>query len=58
MAEEIAARDARDRGRAHSPLRAAADAVVVDTTNRSIDDIIAMLQALVHRHIAELASNG
>jgi cytidylate kinase len=32
LAGELAERDRRDAGRAHSPLRAAADAVVIDTT--------------------------
>lgn len=43
IAAEIAERDARDRGRAHSPLRPAADAVVVDTTGHSIDTVVELL---------------
>ena len=35
-----AARDARDSGREHGALRAAADAVELDTTERSVDDVV------------------
>ena len=55
MAGEIAERDARDRGRAHSPLRPAADAVVIDTTDKSIEEVVGGLCDLVHRRIAALA---
>ena len=39
--ESLARRDALDSGRAASPLRAADDALVLDTTGRSIDDVVA-----------------
>jgi CMP/dCMP kinase len=58
MARDIAERDARDRGRAHSPLRPAADAVVLDTTDKSIDEVVRALQALVRARAAALASQG
>jgi cytidylate kinase len=58
MVREIAERDARDRGRAHSPLRPAADAVVVDTTDKSIEEVVRKLRALVERRVAALASRG
>jgi cytidylate kinase len=57
MAQEIAERDARDRGRAHSPLRPAADAVVVDTTDKTIDEVVEALRALVTARAA-LASHS
>jgi CMP/dCMP kinase len=41
-------RDALDSGRAASPLRAAADAIPVDTTGRGIDDIVAELVDRAH----------
>ncbi len=37
---ELAERDARDSGRSVSPLRAAADAVVIDTTTLTIDEVV------------------
>lgn len=36
----IRARDEKDTSRAHSPLRAAADAIMVDTTHRTIDEVV------------------
>ncbi|OFX32204.1 MAG: cytidylate kinase [Armatimonadetes bacterium RBG_16_67_12] len=43
-----AERDQRDQTRAHSPLRAAADAVVIDTTVQTPDQIIEAIVRLVH----------
>jgi len=56
MAQEIAERDARDRGRAHSPLRPAADAVVIDTTDKTIDQVVSELRALVATRARALAT--
>jgi len=47
--DEVRARDERDRTRDHSPMVAADDAVEVDTTGLSIDDVVARLVALVPR---------
>ena len=44
---EITARDERDRTRATSPLLPAADAVIVDTTHKDIDEVIAEVERLV-----------
>ena len=41
VADDLARRDAYDSAREHSPLRTAADAVVIDTSDRSVDDIVA-----------------
>ncbi|HZU39605.1 MAG TPA: (d)CMP kinase [Solirubrobacteraceae bacterium] len=38
--EELARRDERDRSRAHSPLVAAPDAVVLDTTGLTIEQVV------------------
>jgi hypothetical protein len=38
---EVIERDARDMGRADAPLRAAADAVVIDTSALSVDAAVA-----------------
>jgi cytidylate kinase len=40
VAADLARRDALDEGRAHSPLAAANDAVQVDTTDRTIDEVV------------------
>lgn len=42
---EIHARDARDRSRAVAPLAPASDAVVLDTTDLTIDDAVAFVLA-------------
>ena len=43
----IAERDLKDSTRADSPLQESADSVVVDTSNRSIDDIVGSIVDLV-----------
>ncbi|HEY2815442.1 MAG TPA: (d)CMP kinase [Acidimicrobiales bacterium] len=40
VAADLARRDALDQGREHSPLAEASDAVMVDTTDRSVDDVV------------------
>jgi cytidylate kinase len=47
VATALTARDEIDRSRAASPLYAAADAVVIDTTGRSVDDVVAEVLAVV-----------
>jgi cytidylate kinase len=46
---DIIARDERDRTRAVSPLTAAPDAVIVDTTEKSIDQVVSEIEAIVGR---------
>jgi cytidylate kinase len=41
VAGELAARDERDTQREHGALRAASDAVELDTTGRSVDEVVA-----------------
>ena len=45
---EVIERDARDMGRADAPLRAAADALVLDTSRMGIDEAVAAAVAAVH----------
>jgi cytidylate kinase len=47
LLNEIADRDERDRRRAASPLRAADDAITIDTTDMGIDEVVAE----VARHV-------
>lgn len=49
--EDLVARDLRDRTRAVSPLVPAPDAVILDTTNLSIDEVIARTEEIVHRRM-------
>jgi cytidylate kinase len=48
---EIAARDQRDRTRATSPLIAASDAVVVDTTDKTIDEVVEAVDRIVKKRL-------
>ncbi len=49
MAAELRERDRRDRTRATSPLVAAADAVVLDSTHLSENEVLARIEALVEK---------
>ena len=44
--DELRRRDQRDCEREHSPLRAAADAVMLDTTGLGVDDVVERIAAL------------
>lgn len=46
---EIRQRDERDRGRAHAPLKPAVDAVVIDTTPLSVDEVVERVVDLAHQ---------
>ncbi len=46
LLRDIRERDARDAGRAAAPLKPAADAVLLDTTDLTIDEAIARVLAL------------
>ena len=47
VATLLTARDELDRTRAASPLYAAPDAVVVDTTGKSVDEVVHEVMAIV-----------
>lgn len=47
LREEIHERDVRDRSRAVSPLKAADDAVTIDTTDLSIEQVLSQIDKLV-----------
>ena len=49
---QVEARDARDMGRTDAPLRAAGDAVTLDTTDMSIAEAVATARALVQARLA------
>ena len=52
IAREIAARDQVDSTRADSPLSAASDSVVVDTSDRTIDDVVSEIVRLFESRLA------
>jgi cytidylate kinase len=48
---ELKERDARDRSRAESPLRPAPDAVVLDSTGMSLEEVLSAAESIVHGHL-------
>ena len=50
--EELRERDRRDRTRAESPLQPAADAVIIDSTNLSLDEVVARVEAIIAERLA------
>jgi cytidylate kinase len=51
---ELKERDARDRNRAESPLRAAEDAVILDSTTMSLEQVLRAAEEIVAAHLGEL----
>jgi cytidylate kinase len=52
MAAELRERDRRDRTRANSPLVAAPDAAIIDSTSMSEDEVLQRVEALVREKMA------
>jgi cytidylate kinase len=50
LIEELKDRDARDRGRRDSPLKAADDAVVLDSTTMTLDEVLQAAEKLVREY--------
>ncbi len=48
---ELQERDYRDRNRAESPLQAAADAVVLDSTSLTLEQVLARAEEIVRSHL-------
>ena len=57
IAADLAARDARDAGRADAPLRAADDALVLDTSQLGPGEAVSAAIGLVERRLREAASD-
>ena len=55
--EEVKERDANDENRAVAPLRPAADAVIVDTTGRDIEESLGMFFAVIERKLYDGEEN-
>jgi CMP/dCMP kinase len=54
VVEELAERDARDMARSHAPLAPAQDAIAIDTTTLSIQEVFhQVLQLAIHRGLGE-----
>ncbi len=50
---ELKERDARDRNRVESPLRAAEDAVILDSTAMSLEQVLRAAEEIVDAHLRE-----
>jgi CMP/dCMP kinase len=50
--QELRERDQRDRTRAESPLVPAADAVIIDSTHLSLDEVVAQVEAIITARLA------
>jgi len=44
---DLRARDERDRNRADSPLKPAPDAILIDSTNLTLEEVVAAAEAIV-----------
>jgi cytidylate kinase len=53
---ELKERDYRDRHRAESPLQPAADAVILDSTSMTLDEVLARAEEIVRSHLPHEAS--
>lgn len=53
VVDEMKARDERDRNRMQSPLRPAEDAVVLDSTALSLDEVLARSEEIVLGHLPD-----
>jgi cytidylate kinase len=49
--DEMRERDLRDRNRAESPLRPASDAVVLDSTAMTLEEVLARAEQIVVAHL-------
>ena len=58
LSAEIAERDNRDQQRSESPLKPAADAIVIDTTTMRIEQVINQIWDTVLEHVPELDAGG
>jgi len=56
--EKVVCRDRQDEGREHAPLRKAADAVPIDSTALSIDEVLELMERTVRQRIAAGQGRG
>jgi len=54
---DLRARDERDRNRADSPLKPALDAVLLDSTNLTLDEVVQAAEAIVDAKLGTTASH-
>jgi len=56
ISKELRERDERDRNRAESPLRAAPDAVVIDSTSLSLGEVLSRIEGIVGQRLTRPGS--
>jgi cytidylate kinase len=50
--QELRERDKRDRTRAESPLKPAEDAVIIDSTHLSLDEVVARVEEIITKRLS------
>jgi cytidylate kinase len=56
--EDILKRDERDRNRAESPMRPAPDAIMIDSTELNLDEVLARIESIVTERLSATASGS
>ena len=56
MIRDLRARDERDRNRADSPLKPAADAVLLDSTEMTLEQVVEAAEGIVAARLASAAA--
>lgn len=52
LVQELKERDERDRNRADSPLKPAEDAILLDSTGMTLDEVLAAAENIVREHVS------
>jgi len=55
ITRELRERDERDRNRAQSPLRPAADAIIIDSTSLTLDQVLDQIETAVNKRFEQVA---
>jgi CMP/dCMP kinase len=55
ITRELRERDDRDRNRAQSPLRPAADAIIIDSTSLTLEQVLDRIESVVHEKLEQAA---
>ena len=58
ITRELRERDERDRNRAQSPLRPAPDAVIIDSTSLTLDQVLDRIESVVNEKLARASSTA
>ena len=56
--EDLRKRDERDRNRAESPMRPAPDAIIIDSTELNLDQVLASIESIVTERLSSPASGS